>query len=1131
MPKPLILTDYFSYCLGTQLTDSDLFSKSYTFSEIELEHEEYKEANTTPLKFDSQIGFPYANLSSSRDFERLLYSIYTQDETKAKLGAFYDTVILMQGTGERGRDLSLTLNGVAVGLVQAKKYSVNLSRKELGCEIIKFALHATLDEKLIPKDSEKFHYCIAVSCGLAEKAGELIADINSNTLDSDELRGWVNSVVSKNLALSKLTYEEIENELNTRLVIIHTTQLIPTDLDAYLASPAYSNIVRIFFRVTPIIDRNAFEEILAYREARKIEFDASLSPLEKRLQLVDEQLFVTLTKIKNYAFECYNEFSHQCLMASNHLRIHHSTLVQILSETVLDEDLIESLNTHELFILSASAFLTDIGICADFETLEKQLQIIKETRVLRGMTNELRAYHHRLTANRILTMEIIPEQYREAIALVAGVGIRDIQNISSHPEELSIEPISRKKACIPLLSYSLLIADMIDINSLTSSHLFAHHKHLDGINEAVAVWEEVPPKLQVVPTHDGKRLQLLGAVSNQLVHLGLLEHLKLVQRLLSSAHESLRKRPDRQLTLVFADHLIKSPFDENFGFSVAEENILSTFIEKSMYTKELMAIRELIQNAIDSCLFRLKQSNLDYSPKIQVQITETTITVSDNGMGMDRHDVKFYFSRLGRSFYKENAVENSIGRFGVGVFAYFMISDSFEVTTKDATADSLSFVASPNAPYCFYFNKHNIGNQGTTIKLDLKSEYQDRVGEFVDYVISTFKHTAIPIFVADATSVAEVLSPGFQVSKQEIIEEFVEPPYRKQFSDFTLVQTNISQSEFEGTCGIFNPSSYEGENFVIRKKSTGCKIFQNGVFVCTFSNLVGEINIKQPLLLKANREGFENHDEIQSIISQFERAILEKITPVIIDNLQKMLFTRFYLYNYYGNGKIGKEDLLQAGNLHSIYVAMEGNIFPLSHSQLLGFQKIGIIHVDTGVFIEQKQMIKLSSELEMPFVCVAAMMDANYLRQYLKVVGFNFQIRNTNEISYLLAEKGIPAYQGSYTVKQSIILPFDDEKICSHLINLGNSEYLNSEHPILRSVEDRFDELRKNRSLAKTAETFFETLLDQLRNAYPPQQFTGRAFKLADLQYYLDELNDELGATHKLSLSDFPQWMHDKIST
>ena len=1102
-------------------------------SEIELEHEEYYGANTIPVKFDSQIGFPYTNLSSSRDFERLLYCIYTHDETKKKLGAFYDTVILMQGTGERGRDLSLTLDGVAVGLVQAKKYSGNLSRKELGCEIIKFALHATQDEKLIPPDSERFHYYIAVSCGLAEKAGELIAEINSSTFDSDELKGWIIVVVSKNLALSKLTYEAIEDELKKRLMSIHITQIIPTDLDSYLASPAYLNIVQMFFRVTPVIDCDAFEEMLAYREAKKIEFDASLSPLEKRLQQVDGQLFATLTEIKNYAFECYNEFSHQCLAASNHLRIHHSTLVQILSKTVLGEQLIESLNKHELFILVASAFLTDIGICADIEALEEQLQIVRGTRILRGITNEVRASHHRLSADRILTMEIIPEQYRVAIALVAGVSVEDIQNILSHPDELSIDPFDRDKACIPLLSYSLLIADMIDIQSLTSGCLFTRHRHLEGIHEAIAIWEEAPPKLQLGPTPDGKRLQLSGAITNQLVHLGLLEHLKVVQQVLSRAHESLRKQPEnRQLTVVFADYRVESPFVENFGFSVAEENVLSTFIEKSMYTNELMALRELIQNAIDSCLLRQRQPDSDYSPHIQVRISDNSVIVSDNGMGMDRHDVEFYFSRLGRSFYKENAVANSIGQFGVGVFAYFMISDSFEVTTKDCTANSLSFVASPNAPYCFYFSPNSSEKQGTTIKLNLKSEYQGRTGEFVDYVISTFKHTAIPILVEDVTSTIEVLSPGFHFSNQEVIEEFVKPPFRQQFGNFTLVQATIDLPEFEGTCGIFNPNSYDNdETFDLRRKSAGCKVFQNGVFVCAFSNFVGEINIKQPLLLKANREGFEHHDEIQTIISQFERAILEKITPVISGNNQQMLFTRFYLYNYYGNGKIGKDALLRAGDLHSIPVAIESNIFPLSHRQLSEFKQIGLIHVETGIFIEQQQMVKLSSELKIPFVCVASMMDTNYLRQYLKAVGFGFQIFNTNEISYLLAVKDIPPCRGSYSVKQSMVLPFNDKTICTYLVNLGDSAYLNSEHPILRSVEGRFDELRKNRSLAKTAKVFFETLLDQLRNAYPPQQMTGRAFKLKDLQHYLDELNNELGATHTLSLSDFPQWMHGKIST
>lgn len=102
---------------------------------IRLEHEQIlvEQENYTdkPPKFKNQT-YPYSSLPNDRDFERLLYYIFQKERDNKELLCRCDEVVLMQGTKERGRDISLKLGSENVGLVQCKKYTKPLTRNELG---------------------------------------------------------------------------------------------------------------------------------------------------------------------------------------------------------------------------------------------------------------------------------------------------------------------------------------------------------------------------------------------------------------------------------------------------------------------------------------------------------------------------------------------------------------------------------------------------------------------------------------------------------------------------------------------------------------------------------------------------------------------------------------------------------------------------------------------------------------------------------------------------------------------------------------------------------------------------------------------------------------------------------------
>jgi molecular chaperone HtpG len=136
---------------------------------------------------------------------------------------------------------------------------------------------------------------------------------------------------------------------------------------------------------------------------------------------------------------------------------------------------------------------------------------------------------------------------------------------------------------------------------------------------------------------------------------------------------------------------------------VETENIFP-IIKKFLYSDHEIFLRELISNAVDATQKLKTLSTLgevkgeigdDLSIEVKLDIENKTITISDKGVGMTGEEVEKYINQVAFSGaeefvnkYKgqnENAI---IGKFGLGFYSAFMVSDNVEVITKSFKADS-----------------------------------------------------------------------------------------------------------------------------------------------------------------------------------------------------------------------------------------------------------------------------------------------------------------------------------------------------------------------------------------------------------------------------------------------------------
>src|SRR5215467_1798710 len=134
----------------------------------------------------------------------------------------------------------------------------------------------------------------------------------------------------------------------------------------------------------------------------------------------------------------------------------------------------------------------------------------------------------------------------------------------------------------------------------------------------------------------------------------------------------------------------------------AEVSRLLEIVAHSLYSEKEIFLRELISNASDAC-DRLRYAALtepalaegdtSYRVKLTPDKSARTLTVADNGIGMNRAELIENLGTIARSgtaaFVSQLSGDarkdmSLIGQFGVGFYSAFMVADKVEVKARKA---------------------------------------------------------------------------------------------------------------------------------------------------------------------------------------------------------------------------------------------------------------------------------------------------------------------------------------------------------------------------------------------------------------------------------------------------------------
>lgn len=167
-------------------------------------------------------------------------------------------------------------------------------------------------------------------------------------------------------------------------------------------------------------------------------------------------------------------------------------------------------------------------------------------------------------------------------------------------------------------------------------------------------------------------------------------------------------------------------------------------IKKWLYSEHDIFLRELTSNATDAITKRATLSRLENvelpEGKINILVDKENkkIVISDNGVGMTEEEVEKYIAQLAFSGAEE-FVQNMkdagdhadiIGKFGLGFYSAFMVSDKVEVESLSWKEGSKPAKWTCEGEVDYTFSESSKTTVGTDITLHINEESEEFLGVF-----------------------------------------------------------------------------------------------------------------------------------------------------------------------------------------------------------------------------------------------------------------------------------------------------------------------------------------------------------------------------------------------------------------
>lgn len=380
----------------------------------------------------------------------------------------------------------------------------------------------------------------------------------------------------------------------------------------------------------------------------------------------------------------------------------------------------------------------------------------------------------------------------------------------------------------------------------------------------------------------------------------------------------------------------KKKFDAEVG------KVLHLMIN-SLYTNKEIFLRELISNSSDACDklrylsqtdSKLVQGDSELKINISVDKDAKTITIRDNGIGMNRDDLQENLGTIAKSgtqgFLDQLSGDSKkdsqlIGQFGVGFYSCFMVADKITVTSRKAGEDRVYVWESDGKGEYTISDSDREFTRGTEIILHIKEQEESYVDHFrVKHIIKSYSdHIAVPIFFTDENNNEIQVNSSSALwtrSKNEIDEEQYKEFY-KSVSHATdepwLTMHNRNEGVVEFTNLLFVPTSKTFDLFHPDRKCR-VKLYIKRVFIADenvdiipqYLRFLRGVVDSEDLPLNISRETLQHNATLEKIKKSITKRVLSELAKKKESNRED------YLLFWSNFGGVLKEGLCEVTSDH-----------------------------------------------------------------------------------------------------------------------------------------------------------------------------------------------------------------------
>ena len=369
---------------------------------------------------------------------------------------------------------------------------------------------------------------------------------------------------------------------------------------------------------------------------------------------------------------------------------------------------------------------------------------------------------------------------------------------------------------------------------------------------------------------------------------------------------------------------------ETLGFKTEVKQLLHLMIH-SLYSNKEIFLRELISNASDACdklRFEALQNDGLYEGDSELAVhidfdkDAGTLTIEDNGIGMNRDDVINHLGTIAKSGTAEFLSKLSgdqkkdsqlIGQFGVGFYSAFIVADKVTVETRRAGEAADAAVRWESAGEGdFTLESIEKAKRGTRITLHLKKDDVEFADSFrLRSLIKKYSdHIAVPVYLPQETSTDDADGEAKQIpeavnqakalwtrSKSDISDDDYKEFYKHVSHDWNeplLWMHNKVEGKLDYTSLLYIPAKAPFDIWN-REATRGLKLYVQRVFIMDdaeqflplYLRFVKGVLDSNDLSLNVSREILQQDKQVESLRSALVKRVLDSLEKLAKNEPEK----------------------------------------------------------------------------------------------------------------------------------------------------------------------------------------------------------------------------------------------------